>query len=146
MANAVTIPTQREVNSMTSTVTSPAAHEAEPMTDTLYARCDDPLSAPSPRLRRMVVAARIARIVDYLFGLLYALLLVRLVLDFLSARPSAGFVQIVRGVTNPFYAPFKGIVATGSIEGAHVVWPLVVAILGYMLLHAGIRDALRLVR
>ena len=111
----------------------------------VYTRADS-LSVASPRLRRVLVAARIARILDYLFGLLYALLLVRLVLDFLNARPSAGFVRIVRGVTDPFYAPFKGIVDTGSIEGARVVWPLVVAMLGYMLLHAGIRGALRLVR
>ncbi|MBN1606502.1 MAG: YggT family protein [Polyangiaceae bacterium] len=115
------------------------------MTSTVYTRADS-LSVASPRRRRVLVVARIARILDYVFGLLYALLLVRLVLDFLSARPSAGFVQIVRGVTDPFYAPFKGIVGTGSIEGAPVVWPLVVAIVGYMLLHAGIRGALRLVR
>ena len=115
------------------------------MTSTVYTRSDS-VSTASPRLRRARVAARIARVFDYLFGLLYALLLVRLVLDFLSARPSAGFVQLVRGVTDPFYEPFKGIVSTGSIEGAHVVWPLVVALLGYMLLHAGIRGALRLFR
>jgi len=105
---------------------------------------DSPTTA-SPRLRRAIVVARIARILDYLFGLLYGLLLVRLVLEFLNARPGAGFVKIIRGVTDPFYAPFKGIVSSNSIEGAHVVWPLVVAIVGYMLLHAAIRGALRLV-
>jgi uncharacterized protein YggT (Ycf19 family) len=102
-------------------------------------------STASPRLRRTIIVARTARILDYLFGLLYALFLVRLVLEFLSARPSAGFVQLIRGMTDPFYAPFKNIVSTNSIEGAHVVWPLVVAIIGYMLLHAAIRGVLRLV-
>ncbi len=105
----------------------------------------DSLATSSPRLRRNIVVARIARILDYLFGVLYSLLLVRLALEFLNARPSAGFVQIIRGMTDPFYAPFKGIVASNSIEGAHVVWPLVVAVLGYMLLHAAIRGVLRLV-
>jgi len=103
------------------------------------------LTAASPHLRRAIVVARIQRILDYLFGLLYALLLVRLMLEFLNARPSAGFVQLIRGVTDPFYAPFKGIVASNSIEGAHIVWPLVVAILGYMLLYAAIRGVFRLV-
>lgn len=105
----------------------------------------DSLPGTSPRLRRTIFVARIARVLDYLFGLLYGLLLVRLALEFLNARPSAGFMQIIRGVTDPFYAPFKGIVASDSIEGAHVVWPLVVAVLGYMLLHAAIRGVLRLV-
>ena len=109
-----------------------------------YMRSDS-LTATSPRLRRTILVARAVRILDYLFGLLYALLLVRLVLAFLNARPSAGFVRLIRGVTEPFYAPFRGIVASNSIEGAHVVWPLVVAVLGYMLLHAAIRGGCRLV-
>jgi YggT family protein len=99
----------------------------------------------SPRLRRAIVVARIARILDYLFGLLYGLLAVRLVLDLMNARPRAGFVQLIRSVTDPFYGPFKGIVSTNSIEGVYVVWPLVVAIVAYLLLHAAIRGALRLV-
>lgn len=90
------------------------------------------------------VLARIEGILDYLFGLLYALLLVRLVLELLSARPGTGFVQFIRGLTDPFYAPFKGIVATHSIEGARIVWSLVVAMFAYMLLHGAIRGALRL--
>lgn len=103
------------------------------------------LGVPSPRLRRNIVALRIARVLDYLFGVLYALLLVRLALEFLNARPSAGFVQLVRGVTDPFFAPFKGIVASSSAFGTHIVWPLVIAVLAYMLLHAAIRGVLRLV-
>jgi hypothetical protein len=103
------------------------------------------LTTAGPHPRRVMVVGRILRILDYLFGLLYGALLVRLVLEFLNARPSAGFVQLIRGVTGPFYAPFQGIVASNSIEGAHVVWPLVVAILAYMLLHAAIRGVCRLV-
>jgi uncharacterized protein YggT (Ycf19 family) len=94
---------------------------------------------------RALVVARITRIVDYLFGILYALLLVRLVLEFLSARRDTGFFEMVRSVTDPFYAPFKYIVASSSVEGAPVVWPLVIAVLGYMLLHAGVHGLLRLV-
>jgi uncharacterized protein YggT (Ycf19 family) len=94
--------------------------------------------------RRRIVA-RIARIIDYLFGLLYALLLVRLLLEFIGARRTSGFFSAVCGVTAPFYAPFKFIVASTSIEGATVVWPLVIAVLGYALLHFGLHGLLRLV-
>ncbi|MFI5302333.1 MAG: hypothetical protein ACHREM_29930 [Polyangiales bacterium] len=39
----------------------------------------------------------------------------------------------------------RPIVATDTFAGARVVWPLVVAILGYVFLHAAIRGLLRLV-
>ena len=94
---------------------------------------------------RVAVVARIARIADYLFGVLYVVLLVRLALEFFNARKGTGFVELIRAMTDPFYAPFKGIVATNTVDGAHVVWPLAVAIVGYMLLHAALRGLLRLV-
>jgi uncharacterized protein YggT (Ycf19 family) len=94
---------------------------------------------------RIVVVARISRVVDYLFGVLYALLWVRLLLEFINARRSSGFSTTIRGVTAPFFAPFNFIVANTSIDGAPVVWSLVIAVIGYALLHLGIRGLLRLV-
>jgi YggT family protein len=94
---------------------------------------------------RSALIERISELLDYLFGLLYGLLLVRFVLDLLNARPGAGFVRFIRDLTNPFYAPFKGIVANGAVEGARIVWPLVVAVIAYVLLHATIRGFFRLV-
>jgi uncharacterized protein YggT (Ycf19 family) len=105
----------------------------------------DLLDTQRTPMTRVAVVARIARVVDYLFGILYAVLLIRLALEFFNARSSAGFVELIRAITDPFYAPFKAIVATNTIAGAHLVWPLVVAILGYMALHAAIRGLLRLV-
>lgn len=87
---------------------------------------------------------RVGQVFDYLFGVLYALLLVRLALEFFSARSGAGFFQMIRALTDVFYAPFKGIFATTTVDTGHLVWPLVVAILGYMVLHAAIRGLLRL--
>lgn len=104
----------------------------------------DPL-VTEPRSHRAERAARIARVVDYGFSVLYVLFFVRLVLEFLRARRESGFYELIAGVTDPFYAPFKYIVATHTLDGAPIVWPLVVAILGYMLLHALVRGILRLV-
>jgi uncharacterized integral membrane protein len=95
-----------------------------------------------------VVLARIGRVVDFLFGVLYALLFVRFALVFFGARTGAGFFQIIRSMTDVFYAPFKGLFATTTVDAGidtgHVEWPLLVAVLGYMVLHAGIRGLLRL--
>jgi len=98
----------------------------------------------SPRFGRAALIARFAQVVDFLFGVLYTVFLVRLALEFFGARPGAGFVQFIRNVTDYFYAPFRGIFATTSIDGGHLVWPLVVALLAYMLLHTVIRGLLGL--
>jgi uncharacterized protein YggT (Ycf19 family) len=96
-------------------------------------------------LRRVAVVDRVARVLDFAFGLLYSLLLIRLVLDFFGARQGAGFVQFIHQLTEVFYAPFRGIFSTEYAFGGHIVWPLVVAIVAYMLLHAVIRALLRVV-
>jgi len=93
---------------------------------------------------RAALASRIARVVDYLFGILYAILAVRFVLEVLRARRDTGFYEFIRHLTDFFYAPFSGIVPTDTVDGVRVVWPLVVAVFAYALLHAVIRGLLRL--
>jgi hypothetical protein len=106
-------------------------------------RLYDPRLAPSHKHDALVA---VARVVDFLFGLLYLLLGIRLVLDFFAARPGAGFVQFIHGLSAPFYGPFQGIVGSDVVEGGHpLVWPLVVAIVAYGILHAIVRGVLRLV-
>jgi uncharacterized protein YggT (Ycf19 family) len=105
----------------------------------------DPRFIRHHQLDRTVFVARVARVIDYLFGILYALLLVRLALAFFNAGTQAGFVQLIDRMTQPFYGPFQGMFAASTIDGVHpVVWPLVVAIFAYMLLHGGIRGLLRI--
>jgi uncharacterized protein YggT (Ycf19 family) len=93
--------------------------------------------------RRRAVAV-IARVLDYCFGLLYALLAIRLVLELIGARTSTGFYQFIARTDEPFYRPFRAIVPTDTVDGLHVVWPLVIAIAAYMILHAAIRALLSL--
>ena len=89
--------------------------------------------------------ARVSQVVDYLFMLLYGVLAIRLVLALLAARQSNGFVQMIDSVTDPFYAPFRGIVSSPSAEGGFtLVVPIIIAILAYALLHAAIRGLLRM--
>jgi uncharacterized protein YggT (Ycf19 family) len=91
------------------------------------------------------VAARISQVIDYLFFVLYALLGLRFLLALLAARSSAGFVQFIVSVTNPFYQPFRGIVSSPATGDGHtLVLPLVIAIIVYILLHLGINGLLRM--
>ena len=106
-------------------------------------RTTPPLEHDAKRARTI---ARVSQVIDYVFFLVYALLGLRFLLGLLGARPGAGFVRFVRALTAPLYAPFEGIVPTARLDGAHLlVWPLVVAVVSYALLHVAIRRLLRMI-
>lgn len=89
--------------------------------------------------------ARVSQIVDYIFFLVYGLLAIRLLLALFAARSDNGFVQFIRSVTDPIYAPFKGIVASpATAEGFTLALPIIIAIVVYMLLHLAINGILRM--
>jgi uncharacterized protein YggT (Ycf19 family) len=90
--------------------------------------------------------ARVSQVVDFIFYVIYALLGLRLLLELLAARRSAGFVQFIASVTDPFYAPFRGIVPSPTAEGGYrLTVPLIIAIIVYLLLHLGIKALLRMI-
>ena len=90
--------------------------------------------------------ARVSQVVDYIFYVIYALLGLRFLLALLAARSNAGFVRFIVAVTNPFYQPFRGIVASPSTDSGHTLMlPLVIAIIVYLLLHLGINGLLRII-
>jgi uncharacterized protein YggT (Ycf19 family) len=88
---------------------------------------------------------RIAQVVDYVFSALYTVLAIRLVLALIGAYSANGFVQFITAITNPFYAMFRGIVASPSAEGFTLALPIIIAIIAYFVLHMGIRALLRLI-
>ncbi len=89
--------------------------------------------------------ARISQIIDYLFFVLYGLLGLRFLLALLAANSSAGFVTFIVTVTNPFYGPFRNIVASPRTDAGHTLMlPLVIAFIVYLLLHLAINGILRM--
>ena len=95
------------------------------------------------RARRV---ARVSQIIDYIFFVLYALLGLRFLLALMAARSGAGFVRFIVTVTDPFYRPFRGIVASPTADGGHtLLLPLVIAFIVYVLLHLGINGLLRII-
>ena len=89
--------------------------------------------------------ARVSQVVDYIFWIIYALLGLRFLLALMAARSTAGFVQFIVTISNPFYAPFRGIVASPSTDSGHtLLLPIVVAIIAYAVLHLAINGLLRM--
>lgn len=89
--------------------------------------------------------ARVSQVVDYIFYVIYALLALRLLLALMGARQGAGFTQFVNSVTGPFYAPFRCIVAEPTAGGSRLALSVLLAIVVYALVHAGVNGLLRLV-
>ncbi|HUE82123.1 MAG TPA: YggT family protein [Pyrinomonadaceae bacterium] len=89
--------------------------------------------------------ARVSQVVDYIFFVIYGLLFMRFLLALMAARSSAGFVRFIVAVTDPFYEPFRGIVASPSVDGGHTLMlPIVIAIIAYVMLHLAINGLLRM--
>ncbi len=91
-------------------------------------------------------AARGSQFLDYAFYVLYALLGIRLALALIAAQSGNGFVKFIAAITDPFYAPFRGIVASPTTEGGNtIVFPIIIALVVYAMAHLGINGLLRMV-
>ncbi len=110
------------------------------------AKAVDEVVETEREVQRARGVARVSQIFDYIFYVIYALLGLRFLLALLAARSSAGFVRFIVAVTNPFYQPFRGIVASPSTDSGHTLMlPLVIAFIVYLLLHLGINGLLRII-
>lgn len=114
--------------------------------DRLHERAVNEAVQTSNELDRARGAARGSQVIDYLFFVVYAVLALRGLLALMAANPSSGFTQFVRTISQPFYAPFAGIVPSPSAEGGYTVaLPIIVALAAYAVLHMAINRALRMV-
>ncbi len=127
-------------------VTSAQANDIDAVAGRMREKAVTEVVQTEREVERGRFVARISQVVDYLFFLIYGLLTIRLLLALFAARQSAGFVQFIYSVTDPIYAPFRGIVASPSTaEGFTLALPVVVAIVVYMLVHLAINGLLRLI-
>lgn len=119
--------------------------EVEETADRMRRRAVDEVVETEREVDRARGAARISQVVDYIFFVIYGLLAMRLLLELFAARESAGFFKFIKAVTDPIYAPFRGIVPSPSTpEGFTLALPIVVAIVAYMLLHLAINGLLKM--
>lgn len=135
-----------EVLARAENTTSNEAHQMDNIAQEFRGKAINEVVTTEREIGVSRVAARISQVIDFAFYVVYGLLALRLLLSLFSAKSTAGFVQFIRNVTDPLYEPFRGIVASPSIEGGYtLVLPIVVAIIAYSLLHLGINGLLRLI-
>jgi hypothetical protein len=90
-------------------------------------------------------AARISRVVDYPFYIIYILIGLQFEFRLMGARPGNGFVQFVAGVSLPLLAPIERIVGTPSAGAFQIQLPYLLALVVYILLHIAIKGVFRLI-
>ena len=88
-----------------------------------------------------------SRIVTFAFGVLQALLILRIILLLLVANPGNDIVSFILGVTDPFVEPFIGMFDLNRVtadSGQVLDVAAVVALIGWTLLEAIILAGLRI--
>ncbi len=122
----------------------PADASIEKVAGTFRERAVDELDSEN-NVQRSRVAARVSQVIDYAFFLIYALLAFRFLLSLIAARSASGFVKFIVSVSDPFYAPFRNIVASPKTGEHTVLLPVVVALCAYAVLHLAINRLLRMI-
>jgi hypothetical protein len=89
-------------------------------------------------------ADRTVRIVYLVFGVIEAMIAVRVILKLLAANPDAGFTSLVYTITQPFIALFQGVFPDASSRGTILEVSSLLAILVYALLAFGIATMVRI--
>ena len=88
-----------------------------------------------------------SRIVTFAFGVLQALLILRIILLLLVANPGNDIVSFILGVTDPFVEPFIGMFDLNRVtadSGQVLDVAAIVALIGWTLLEAIILAGLRI--
>lgn len=91
-----------------------------------------------------IAILQVMRVIDYFFGIIYALTIFDFSLEALGANEGNPFKQALDSVTDPFLSPFMGLFTDpGTIMGG-LILSYLVALLVIVLVHAAIRGFLAL--
>ena len=96
-------------------------------------------------LGRGRTAARSSQVVDYVFYLIYGVIVLQFLLKLMGARPGNGFVQFINAVSWPLLAPFERIVGTPSAGAVQIQLSYLFALAVYIALHLAINGIFRLI-
>ncbi len=89
-------------------------------------------------------AARVAQVIDYVFFVIYGLILTMIVLEAAGARESNGFKGVMDTITTPFLAPFRGLFSDPAVGEYRFMFSYLAALVVWILVHLAIRGLLRL--
>jgi uncharacterized protein YggT (Ycf19 family) len=85
------------------------------------------------------LAARVSAAINFLFGIVYAIIGLRIVLEALGAREGNRFKEFVDQLSAPLLGVFQGLLPNVSVGRYVLVLSFVFALAIYALVHYGIR-------
>ena len=87
-----------------------------------------------------------ARVITFLFGILQAALILRIILLLLVANPDNDVVSLILNITDPFVEPFRGMFSIDRVTAGESKLDVaaIVALIGWTLVEALILAALRI--
>jgi uncharacterized protein YggT (Ycf19 family) len=89
---------------------------------------------------------RTYQVIWYILGVIEVLLAFRVVLKLLGANAFSGFTNFIYTVSNPFVAPFAGILRVTATSGVVLEWSTLIAMVVYAVAAYGIVALLQLVK
>lgn len=92
--------------------------------------------------------ATLERLIVFIFGLIQALILVRIILLLLAAREGSAIVQFVYNISEVFVAPFRGILRIDEVEAGAAAFDVgaVVALIGWTIIELLVLALIRVFR
>jgi len=91
-----------------------------------------------PYAQRRGVASKVSQAIYLIFGIVEALLVIRVALKLLGANAEAGFATFVYRISTPLVAPFVGLFGTPQLNGMVLELEALVAIVVYGLVAWGL--------
>ncbi|MGH9340332.1 MAG: YggT family protein [Acidobacteriota bacterium] len=110
----------------------------------LKAKTIDETVATESRLEREQAARGGTRVLAYIFGIIYGLIGLQIMLELFGAREEAAFKQFMNTVTYPLLEPFRGLMPDPQIGSFQLMMSYLIALFVYFLLHRALRGLLKL--
>jgi len=88
--------------------------------------------------------ARISQVIDYVFYLIYGIILLEIVLDLAGAREGNGFRRLIDGLATPLLSPFRGLLEDLAKGQFRLKLSFIFALIVYLLVHMAINGLLRM--
>lgn len=60
--------------------------------------------------------SKVAQIIWFIVSVLVILLILRFILSLMGANPTNGFANFIYSLSNPFVAPFRGLLRSGTVQ------------------------------
>jgi uncharacterized protein YggT (Ycf19 family) len=88
--------------------------------------------------------ARVSQVIDYVFYLIYGIILLEIVLDLAGAREGNGFRRLIDGLAAPLLSPFRGLLEDLAKGQFRLKLSFIFALIVYLLVHMAINGLLRM--